>query len=238
MARSPLIGVTLDAEPPGGYSAYPWYALRANYAEAITRAGGLPVALPHDAALADAWLDRLDALVVTGGAFDVDPALYGAADRHATVTLKEGRTAAELALTNGALARGLPILGICGGEQLLAVALGGTLIQHIPDTIPDALEHEQPNPRHQPGHPVAITPDTLLRRITGQDTMQVNSAHHQAVREAGPRARVNATAPDGVIEGIEAADHPFCLGLQWHPEFLIDPGDARIFAAFIAAARR
>ena len=131
----PLIGVTLDGEQPGGYSKYPWYALRQNYMSAVASAGGLPVALPHDPALADDYLDRIDALVVTGGAFDVDPALYGDAERHATVTLKEGRTAAELALLRGALARDMPVLGICGGEQLLAVALGGTLIQHIPDAF-------------------------------------------------------------------------------------------------------
>jgi len=236
-ARRPLIGVTLDAEPPGGYSAYPWYALRQNYAEAIAGAGGLPVALPHDPALAEAMLDRLDALVVTGGAFDVDPALYGAGTRHATVSLKEDRTAAELALTRGALARGMPVLGICGGEQLLAVALGGRLIQHIPDTIAGALEHEQPNPRHEPGHRVAIVPGTRLAAIVGASAMDVNSAHHQAVADPGPGAVVNATAPDGVIEGIEDPSARFCLGLQWHPEFLIDPGDRRIFDALIAASR-
>ena len=98
MSNRPVIGVTLDAEQPGGYSNYPWYALRTNYADAIAAAGGLPVALPHLPALAADMLDRIDALVVTGGAFDVDPALYGDATRHATVTLKEGRTAAELAL--------------------------------------------------------------------------------------------------------------------------------------------
>ncbi len=130
-------------------------------------AGGLPIALPHDASLAAEYLDRIDALVVTGGAFDVDPALYGDGDRHATVTLKESRTAAELALTSGALARNMPVLGICGGEQLLAVALGGTLIQHIPDAFADALEHEQTNPRHEPGHAVAISRGTLLHRIVG-----------------------------------------------------------------------
>jgi len=237
-ARRPLIGVTLDAESPGGYSAYPWYALRQNYAEAIAGAGGLPVALPHDPALAEAMLDRLDALVITGGAFDVDPALYGAGTRHATVSLKEGRTEAELALTRGALARGMPVLGICGGEQLLAVALGGSLIQHIPDTIAGALEHEQPNPRHQPGHRVAIVPGTRLAAIVGAGAMDVNSAHHQAVADPGPRAVVNATAPDGVIEGIEDPSARFCLGLQWHPEFLLDPGDRRIFDALIAASRR
>jgi putative glutamine amidotransferase len=233
----PLIGVTLDAEPPGGYSKYPWYALRTNYADAIAAAGGLPVALPHLPALAADLLDRIDALVVTGGAFDIDPALYGDGARHATVTLKAGRTTAELALVRGALGRNLPVLGICGGEQLLAVALGGTLIQHIPDSRADALAHEQPNPRHEPGHTVAIHPGTMLAQIVGAAAMQVNSSHHQAVRDPGPDAAVNAVAPDGVIEGIECANHRFCLGVQWHPEFLIDPGDARIFAALVAAGR-
>jgi putative glutamine amidotransferase len=237
-ARRPVIGVTLDAEPPGGYSKYPWYALRANYAEAVSAAGGLPVALPHDAGLAADWLGVIDALIVTGGAFDIDPALYGEAGRHATVTLKEGRTAAELALTQGALDREMPVLGICGGEQLLAVALGGTLVQHIPEAVPEALEHEQLNPRHEPGHVVAIRPGTMLHRITGAAEMRVNSAHHQAVREAGPRAVVNAVAPDGVVEGIEATDMRFCLGVQWHPEFFIDAGDRRIFDALIAACVR
>lgn len=236
MTKRPIIGVTLDSEQPGGYSKFPWYALRQNYASAICMAGGLPVALPHEAALADAYLDRIDALVVTGGAFDVDPALYGDGNRHETVTLKEGRTATELALTRGALARNMPVLGICGGEQLLAVALGGTLIQHIPDSIPDALAHEQPNPRDEPSHVVAIETGTLLHRIVGAAGMKVNSSHHQAVLAPGPYAVVNAVAPDGVIEGLEDRRYRFCMGVQWHPEFLIDPGDKRIFDALIAAA--
>ncbi len=235
MRRRPVIGVTLDSEQSGGYSKYPWYAIRQNYAEAIVASGGLPVALPHDPALAPDYLDRIDALVVTGGAFDVDPALYGAADRHATVTLKQGRTAAEQALTEGALARNLPVLGICGGEQLLAVVLGGSLIQHIPDAIPGALQHEQRNPRHEARHSVAVTAGTLLHRIVGTSRMRVNSSHHQAVREPGPFAVVNAVAEDSVIEGVEDPRYRFCLGVQWHPEFGIDPGDRRIFDALIAA---
>ena len=235
MNKRPLVGVTLDSEQPGGYSKYPWYAVRRNYADAIVAAGGLPIALPHNADLAPDYLDAIDALVVTGGAFDVDPSLYGEAGRHATVTVKENRTQAELALTNGALARNMPVLGICGGQQLLAVALGGTLIQHIPDAVPHALAHEQPNPRHEAGHAVAVTPGTMLHRIVGTAEMHVNSAHHQAVRAPGPRAVVNAVAPDGVIEGIEDVGYRFCLGVQWHPEYLIDPGDRRIFDALIAA---
>ena len=236
MHNRPLIGVTLDSEQPGGYSKYPWYAIRQNYAEAIIAAGGLPIALPHDPALAADYLGHIQALVVTGGAFDVDPSLYGDGERHETVTLKQGRTAAELALMRGALERNMPVLGICGGQQLLAVALGGTLIQHIPDSIPNALPHEQPNPRHEPGHAIAVTPGTLLHRIVGATEMRVNSAHHQAVRHPGPRAIVNAVAPDQVIEGVEDPRYRFCLGVQWHPEFSIDPGDRRIFDALVAAA--
>ena len=228
----PLIGLTLDAEEAGGWSRLPWYALRQNYFSAIAASGGLPVALPHHPD--PAYLDRLDGLVVTGGAFDVDPALYGETDRHATVTLKAGRTAAELGLLRGALERDMPVLGICGGQQLLAVALGGTLIQHVPDAIPGALAHEQPNPRTEPGHDVAVTPGSRLHAILGTTTLAVNSAHHQAVRDPG-RATVDAVAPDGVVEGIELTGARFCLGVQWHPEYLVSDGDRAILAALVAA---
>jgi putative glutamine amidotransferase len=234
MAR-PMIGLTLDSEPAGGWSKLPWYAIRQNYAEAVEQAGGLPILLPHEPERVLDYLDRLDGILVTGGAFDVDPSLFGAASRHASVTTKDRRTQFEFALVKTGLARGMPVLGICGGEQLLAVALGGTLVQHIPAAIADALEHEQANPRHEPGHPVAVRSGTLLHRIVGADTMRVNSAHHQAVREPGQFAVVNAVAPDQVIEGVEDPRYRFCLGVQWHPEFFIDPGDRRIFDALIAA---
>ena len=230
-----MIGLTLDAEAAGGWSKYPWYAMRVNYADAIAEAGGLPVALPHDAALAERYLDRMDALVVTGGAFDVDPALYRAGEVHAAVTLKRGRTAAELALLRGALARNMPVLGICGGQQLLAVALGGTLVQHIPDEIEGALAHEQTTRHDEPAHAVRIAPGTLLARLVGADTMRVNSSHHQAVRDPGPGVVVDAVAPDGVVEGIEDPRRRFCLGVQWHPEFHTDPGDALILAGLVRA---
>ena len=237
MTRRPLVGITLDSEVPGGWSRYPWYALRQNYAAAVAEAGGLPVALPHDTDLAADWLDRLDALVVTGGAFDIEPAMYGEGDRHETVVLKEGRTAAELALLRGALQRDMPVLGICGGEQLMAVALGGTLIQHIPDSIPDCVAHEQKTRHDEPGHPVTVAAGSLLARITGTERMLVNTSHHQAVRDAGPGVIVNAVAPDGVVEGIEDPRYGFCLGVQWHPEFHTDPGDALIFRALVEACR-
>jgi putative glutamine amidotransferase len=237
MRNRPIIGVTLDAEEPGGYSKLPWYALRKNYFAALAAAGALPVALPHHAELAEAYLDEIDGLLITGGAFDVDPSLYGSGDTHPTVTLKAGRTDFELAATRGALARDMPVLGICGGQQLLAVALGGTLIQHIPDSISTTIEHEQPNPRTEPGHEIDIAPDTLLARIIGKSRMAVNSAHHQAVATPGPGALINALAPDGVVEGVEHPGHRFALGVQWHPEYAVDPADPLIFAAFVQACR-
>ncbi len=166
-----------------------------------------------------------------------DPALFGAASRHPTVTTKDRRTAFELAAARGALARGMPVLGICGGQQLLNVALGGTLIQHIPDEVPDALPHRQPNPRDEPGHEVRIVAGTLLHRIAGTDRLGVNSAHHQAVKDAGPGVVVDAVAEDGVVEGIEDPRRRFCLGVQWHPEFEINMADRQIFRAFVEAAR-
>jgi putative glutamine amidotransferase len=233
MKKRPLIGLTLDAEPAGGWSKYPWYALRQNYIEAVNSLGGLAVALPHDAALAEEYLDRLDGLIVTGGAFDVDPALYGEAEKHQTVELKADRTTAELALLRGAMARDMPVLGICGGQQLMAVALGGTLHQHIPDAIPAALEHEQKTSHYEPGHSVEILPGTKLRAIVGP-RMQVNTSHHQAVRDGG-RGVVNAVSPDGVIEGIEDPARKFCIGVQWHPEYFVDAGDKALYEAFLGA---
>ncbi|MDB5411595.1 MAG: gamma-glutamyl-gamma-aminobutyrate hydrolase [Rhodospirillales bacterium] len=231
----PVIALTLDYEQPGGYSKLPWYALRENYCAAVVRAGGLPILLPHEPDQVAAYLARIDGLVVTGGAFDVDPALFGATTRHAAVTTKDRRTQFELSITRAALTADKPVLGICGGQQLLNVALGGTLIQHIPDEVPDALAHEQPNPRTEPGHTVAVAPGTLLHRITGTAELSVNSAHHQAVKDVAPGMIVDAIASDGVIEGIEDPRHRFCLGVQWHPEYAISRGDEAIFAAFVAA---
>jgi putative glutamine amidotransferase len=156
--------------------------------------------------------------------------------KHATVTTKDRRTAFELALMRGLLAKDLPILGICGGQQLLAVALGGTLVQHLPDEIPSDIPHEQPNPRTEAGHEVIVAADTLLHRIVGQERIPVNSAHHQAVKAVPASILVNASAPDGVIEGIEDPSRRFCLGVQWHPEYHISPADRAIFNALIAAS--
>jgi putative glutamine amidotransferase len=233
----PRIGVTLDREEGGGYSRMPWYAARENYFAAIAAAGGLPVALPHEPELATAYLDELDGLVVTGGAFDVDPSWYGGGARHQATTTKQRRTAFEFAVTRGALERDLAVLGICGGQQLLHVVLGGTLIQHIPDTVPNALAHEQPNPRTEPGHAVEIASGTRLHAIAGAPRLEVNSAHHQAADRVPDGVVVSARASDGVIEAIEAPGRRFAVGVQWHPEYTVSPADPLILRAFVDAAR-
>lgn len=234
--KTPLIGITLDSEEPGGYSKMPWYAARQNYSEQVIAAGGTPIFLPHEPNSVERYLSILDGLVITGGAFDVNPVLFGATERHATVKLKSQRTAFEFAITKGAYERNMPVLGICGGQQLLNVVLGGTLVQHIPDEVENALAHEQPNPRTEPGHTVKITGGSLLHKIVGKDELPVNSAHHQAVKGLGPGVIVNAIASDGVIEGIEVPEQRFCIGVQWHPEYAISEGDKRLFSAFIQAS--
>ncbi len=238
VSQAPVIGFTLDYEEKGGYSKLPWYAIRENYLTAVSSLGAIPLALPHEVELVPHYLELIDGLVITGGAFDVPPELYGEKTVHKTVTLKHRRTDFESAMTRGALADKKPILGICGGQQLLNVILEGTLIQHIPDAILNAFAHEQPNPRTEPGHTVNITHNTLLHRITGETSIPVNSAHHQAVATVGNGVIINAVAPDGVIEGIEYPAHPFCLGVEWHPEYHISPADDKIFAAFVKACRK
>lgn len=235
---NPKIGITLDYEEKPTYSKKPWYALRENYCSAVSRLGALPLPLPHEIDKIEEYLKLIDGLIITGGAFDVSPELYGQNEKHDTVITKDKRTKFEFAMTQGAIERNIPILGICGGEQLLNVVLGGTLIQHIPDSIKNALEHEQKNPRDEAGHSVQIAISSLLYSIVGKTEMNVNSAHHQAIATPAPNTIVSATAPDGVIEAIELPSHPFCLGVQWHPEYHVDSGDGKIFAAFVEACRK
>ena len=237
MSQRPFIGITLDSEESGSYAKLPWYALRQNYCDVVADAGGIPVLLPHTVDAAEACVNRIDGLLISGGDFDVDPSLFGASDRHQTVKTKDRRTAFEVAATKASLADDKPVLGICGGQQLLNVVLGGTLIQHIPDTVVAALAHEQPNPRDEPGHSVSVMADTLLHQLVGADELAVNSAHHQAAHDVGNGVVINALAPDGVVEGIEDPRHRFCLGVQWHPEYLVSNGDRLILDAFVSACR-
>lgn len=237
-SKPPVIGYTLDFETKPTYSKLPWYAIRENYFTATGDLGATPIGLPYVMQRIDDYLEMIDGLVIIGGDFDIPPHLYGDTTVHEKVTVKSARTEFEWALTRGAIARRIPILGICGGQQLLNVVLGGTLIQHIPDAVAGCLAHEQPNPRNEVGHDVTITEGSLLHRIVGATRIGVNSAHHQAVAKAAPDCIINARADDGVIEGIEYPAHPFCLGVQWHPEYHVTQADDAILQAFVDAAKK
>ena len=238
----PVIGVTLDSEEAGGYADYPWYALRQNYMASLAELGAVPLALPHHGELADEFLALCDGIIVTGGAFDVPPELFNEQQSSDQVRLKPARTLFESAIVKGAMLRDMPLLGICGGEQLLAVLTGGTLIQHIPDALPDALEHsttvdtENAGGKKRARHQVEILENTRLSKLVSARTYEVNSSHHQAVKTLGSGCRVNAVSPDGVIEGIECDDYYFCLGVQWHPEYLQHEQDRQLLKAFVEAA--
>jgi putative glutamine amidotransferase len=229
----PRIGLTLDSDPGRGR-----FELKTSYVEAVLAAGGLPILLPHAPAAAAAYLALLDGLVVTGGAFDVPPELYGEARREWCGPLRPERTAFEKDLLDAAFAARLPVLGICGGMQLMNVVRGGTLHQ---DLVRDAGigGHEQPPPKDVPSHEVAIAAGTILAGLVGEEPLAVNSTHHQAVRDVGSGVLVSARAPDGIVEAIELPDVPFALGVQWHPEATAprDPRQAAIYRGLVVAAR-
>lgn len=237
LGSKPLIGITLDSQKPGEYAVVPWYALRQNYADVISQLGATPIALPHDPDSVHIYSTLLDGLIITGGGFDIDPSLYGESSVHDTVTLNMSRTQFEWDLCKAMLDLDKPILGICGGQQLLNVVLGGTLIQDIPTQCPDAMPHKLPPPFDAPHHTIFIPENTLLRGLTHRDTADVNSVHHQSVKDLGPNVIVNAIAPDGIIEGIESTAHRFALGVQWHPEYQVDALDTHIYEGFIDACK-
>jgi putative glutamine amidotransferase len=235
----PIIGVTADegaSEARPGRPSLPRYELKRAYADSLASAGGVPLILPFvNTEDVPACIDLLAGLVVTGGAFDIDPAEYGAAPHPRLGTVNKARTRSERALLEAALAKGLPVLGICGGMQLLNVVRGGTLVQDIASERPEALAHEQKHDPREPAHAVTIEPGSLLVRLCGS-RLEVNSTHHQAVGAVGRQLRVTARAPDGIIEAIEDPEARFVVGVEWHPEILSDLGNRALIKAFVSAA--
>jgi len=178
-------------------------------------------------------------LIISGGGFDIHPSYYGERPIRQLGAIKAQRTEFELDIAAAALKQDLPILGICGGEQALNVVLGGSLYQDISAQVADASEHQQSDKKCFGGHRVQIPDGTCLRAIVKQASLEVNTTHHQAVKQLGKGLIVDAIADDGVIEGIESTRHAFVIGVQWHPEVLAPrrQGHRRIFDALIAACR-
>ncbi len=214
-----------------------------DYRQAILHAGGEPRIL--DASMAsDQALAGIDGLMLTGGD-DVAPARYGEAAHPLVVEAEPGRDEFEIALIAEARARALPIFAICRGVQVLNVACGGTLVQDIPSQLTGALPHSLPCPPNQAytlAHDVWVDKYSLLSKLMRErlvdESVAVNSRHHQAVKEVAKGFRISATAPDGVIEAIEDPAARFCLGVQWHPENFFRTGEFRsLFEGFVEAAQ-
>jgi putative glutamine amidotransferase len=242
----PIIGITPDFHS-GNTKGFiskgePTYFLRARYIEAIKDLGGIPFVLPitEDPKLQAELLRRIDGLLITGSGPDLDPRLYGEHRKARFKIMSRQRSAFELGLAKKAMKLDRPILGICGGLQLLNVAMGGSLIQDIATQMQGSLVHQQETVATRASHRVKITRGTQLHRILGADLLKVNSSHHQAPKTVARGWIVNAVATDGIIEGLESPRHRFAIGVQWHPEFLYpkDEASRRLFRALLRAATR
>jgi putative glutamine amidotransferase len=244
-SQAPLIGITADMSGVTangtGAAQEPILFLPRRYYRAVQKAGGMPLVLPpiRLRSTLRKTLQHLDGILISGGNFDIHPSYYGEKPISALGAIKRDRTEFELELIDLALNQDLPLLGICGGAQAINVTLGGSLYQDIATELPNTDKHEQGAKRDKGGHAIEIYPGTRLRQIVQKQTLEVNTNHHQAVRKVGKGLLVSATAKDGLIEAIESPHHKFVLGVQWHPEALMDkdPYQRRIFSSFISAAK-
>jgi putative glutamine amidotransferase len=246
MRQRPLIAVTTSEirdrknDTQGiGHGEPPQHemALGLKYLHATEMAGGIPMVVPPLSAPAVApLLDRCSGLLLSGGP-DLDPVAYGARAHERTGPVETHLDGFELQLAQLADARGMPVFAICRGMQLLNVARGGTLHQHLPDVVGEDIAHRQQEPGDEPTHAVRIDPSSRLSRIMGRQRTRVNSLHHQAVSNLGAGLVATAWATDGTIEAVEAVDRDFMVAVQWHAECLAGrPEQAALFSAFVEAA--
>src|SRR6266852_2421606 len=233
--RKPVIGIGSDIKvTPGKRDRAFVYT---TYIDSLRRAGAIPVLIPPQPENAAEIVKDLDGILLAGGD-DFDPAVYGE-ERHPTVEpMDERRQQNDLNLARLAREHNVPTLGICLGLQTMNVAAGGTLIQDINSQRKTDILHES-DPADRARHDVTIESGTKLSKILPARQLDVNSSHHQAIKDVGEGLLVTAHAPDGIVEGLEDPRHPFYLGVQWHPEDM--PGESSasaIFGAFVEAARR
>jgi len=237
--RSPLIGVstsiTVGANPERAY-------VNSAYLHAVQQAGGVPVPLPPQ--LSAASLQQISAelsgLLLTGGG-DMDPATFDEAPHGTLYDVAPARDTLETLVLHLALRRGVPVLAVCRGIQVLNVALGGSLYQDVGTDPGTQIPHSQKEPRDQPTHKVKVAPGSRLAETLGTYELEVNSMHHQAIKRLGRGLTAVAWAPDQIVEGTEHGDPArFVLGVQWHPEELVGHSEParRLFAALVAAARK
>ena len=237
-ARKPVpactVAVTASIRPDGDTSRV---RLTAAYVTALERAGLIPLIVPplSSERAAAAVLDSVSGLVLTGGE-DVDPARYGERRHEKVRSVNAARDATEAALVEAAKNRGMPVLAICRGIQILNVALGGTLVQDISSQCKTDIAHDEDGPRDSRSHEIIVEPGSLIANAIGAERCTVNSFHHQSVKDVADGMRVSARSPDGIVEGIESTDEDWwVLAVQWHPEEMTnspEPWDRGLFKAF------
>lgn len=236
----PIIGLTVSIQTDEKKLFTP-----TSYPSAIIAAGGIPVLLniTRDPEQIAQYADLVDGVLFSGGD-DVDPAAYGEAQHWSCGDISPMRDEFEMQLLRTLLEKhpDKPILAICRGEQLVNVALGGTLYQDLHSQLPDCIRHHQQQISVYASHKAELVPGTRLHAIYGADEVAVNSFHHQAVKEVGKGLIVSARAADGVIEAVEMPEHPYFVAVQWHPERLVErefhPEHKALFSSFVAACRK
>jgi Predicted glutamine amidotransferases len=233
----PLIGITTN-QSQNVYGQLT-IMLMQSYVNAVIQAGGVPVLIPSLIG-EDGWdtvYSCLDGVLFSGGG-DISLEHFPGEPHPRIDDVDLARDSIELKFVNAAVSDGKPFLGICRGCQVINVALGGTLYTHIPDQLPNPLDHDYPgNKRTVLVHEVKIEEGTRLAEIYGEPIIKVNSLHHQGLKEIAPSLRVAGQAPDGIVEAIELPDHPFGLAVQWHPEWLTDQESTRnLFRKFVETA--
>jgi putative glutamine amidotransferase len=232
-SSAPLIGITTY-----GRNHEDEFILPAVYIEAVRRAGGIPLLIPPGEERLDDLMAAMDGLIISGGG-DLDPAHYGSAGHPTIYMLDAERDTTELEITRRVVAHGTPTLCICRGLQVLNVALGGTLIEHLPDEVSGEVVHRK-EPDKPTAHTLTILPATHLAELLDSGEIYGVSWHHQAIRDLAPSLKVSALAADGTIEGVELPDHPWLIATQWHPEMsaATDPRQQLLFDEFVAAVQQ
>lgn len=234
--EKPLIGLTTSRIRNA--SGLPTYSANVAYTKSIVNGGGIPVLIPSNLSDddLDVLLSRLDGILFTGG-YDIDPRQYGNQPHPKVEGIDVDRDRVELHLVQSIVQVEKPFLGICRGCQVINVALGGSLYEHLPEQFPGSIQHDRHDqPRNYLAHPVKINPQSQLAKIHGSVDVRVNSLHHQGVHQLASTLHATATAPDGLIEAFELPDYPFGLAVQWHPEELQEYEPMRrLFEAFIQA---
>jgi putative glutamine amidotransferase len=235
----PLIGITTRNGKDG--DRHPMTVLQHSYIRAVLQAGGLPIMIPNIFDEED-FLDlysRLNGILFSGGG-DVSLAYFNGSDHPRIGEVDESRDTTEITLMRTAVNDGKPILGICRGAQVMNIAMGGTLYTHIYDQLKGALDHAYPGSlRKAIVHPVNVDETTRSAEIFGETLLNVNSLHHQGLKDIAPGLKATGYAPDGLVEVVEIPDHPYAVAVQWHPEWLTDqPAMQRLFRSFVAASEK